>query len=431
MENPEISRGNNVYPLWEGHVATHVDRPVHFVFRMHHAARIAAAWGKEAAALASNHVADVLAGLAGEQGDVTPLGDDGVAVSLSPSGAFSGDEGAARFAAVAVHDIGLTPLRFGDEAIHVSVCSAWANGSREGCAATFQSLLEGLAKADPPLPCSYTNTLLRADMALVAGLLGAVASDRLVLAWQPVRGQAASTAALYHEGLSRLLGDDGQCLSAGGMIEAVERVGLAYVLDRHVVMRVVAELMIAPDVCLAANISARSACFEGWWDEVGAMLARRPDVAGRLVIEITETAALPDVSQAADFVSRMRRLGVSIALDDFGVGHASVRQLMALRPDIVKIDRFFVWWAGQSERGRQTLAHLVGLANSLASTVIVEGVENGRDDDLVTRAGGIWRQGYHVGAPSVARPWKSRTISEPTPLPVHDAAAPRPFRRGA
>ena len=75
-----------------------------------------------------------------------------------------------------------------------------------------------------------------------------------------------------------------------------------------------------------------------WWDEIKERLRCAPDLARRLVVEITETAAIPDISDAARLVSDLRRVGCRVAIDDLDAGFASVRQLLALAPDIVKIE---------------------------------------------------------------------------------------------
>src|SRR5690606_435567 len=101
----------------------------------------------------------------------------------------------------------------------------------------------------------------------------------------------------------------------------------------------------------------------------------------------------------------MRSLGCRIAMDDFGVGFASMRRLLALSPDIVKIDSLFVRRAPQSQRNKQILAHMIGLARAIAPCVIVEGIETKDQFWLAEKLGVEWAQGTLTGGPSAIRSW--------------------------
>jgi len=100
----------------------------------------------------------------------------------------------------------------------------------------------------------------------------------------------------------------------------------------------------------------------------------------------------------------LRRHGCHIVIDDFGAGHASIRQLLAFKPEVVKVDRFFVHYAKASTQGFAALGHLIGLAESLGALAVVEGIETAAESEMARQAGGCWQQGYHLGRPSFARP---------------------------
>jgi len=251
-------------------------------------------------------------------------------------------------------------------------------------------------------------------MALASKLLLAIApaepgrnaAPTPALFWQPIRHAGDSSAIFYHEALIRLIDHDFEPRSPAATFLSLERLGLVRVVDHYVISQVLDELEMAPDIVLGVNISARSVVRDKWWDEIKDRLQRAPDLAGRLVIEITETAAIPDVSSAVRLVSDLRRLGCRIAIDDFGTGFSSVRQLLALAPDIVKIDRFFLRRGMACDRQREALRHLIALARSLGATVIVEGVESDEQAEVALEAGGIWQQGYHWGRPAASRSWR-------------------------
>ena len=276
----------------------------------------------------------------------------------------------------------------------------------------------------------------RADMTLVGSCLGAIEASRsaipsragpteLHLAWQPICAAQDPATILYREALLRVMTAADVHGSPHDTIQAFERLGFATLLDRYVVDRVIEELERSPDIVLGVNISAQSARWNGDWEEICAHFAAHPGVASRLILEVTESTPIADIGETALFVSRMRRTGCRIAVDDFGVGHASIRQLLALAPDIVKIDHVFLRRAVVSNAGLETLTHMVALAGSIASTVIVEGIEDEADLELAHAAGAEWQQGYHFARPTCGMPWRNSAKHRSVGIPGFAATAAR------
>lgn len=260
----------------------------------------------------------------------------------------------------------------------------------------------------------------REDMTVAARVMDSLCEDAsgdiLVIHTQPVRNARDATEILYGEALARFIGRDGRARPTGDVVRALERLGFVGILDRYVVEEVVAELAARPDLVLAVNISAQSARSEPWWQDVELRLRRDPDLAARLIIEITETTAIPDIDAAVHFCTRMRRLGCRIALDDFGAGHASLRQLMALSPDLVKIDGPYLSRALRSQRDREIFVHIAQLAKALGALVVAEGVENEAQAALAIEAGIIWQQGCYWGAPALTRAWRCSVTHNAWPV---------------
>ena len=102
-----------------------------------------------------------------------------------------------------------------------------------------------------------------------------------------------------------------------------------------------------------------------WWSALGALLRAHAGVAERLTVEITETAAIHDIDDTRGFVARVKDLGCRIAIDDFGAGYTSFRNLRKLGVDIVKIDGAFVQNIMRSEDDRAFVRTLIDLAKRL------------------------------------------------------------------
>ncbi|HEV2301936.1 MAG TPA: GGDEF and EAL domain-containing protein [Stellaceae bacterium] len=232
----------------------------------------------------------------------------------------------------------------------------------------------------------------------------ALVQDRLFFAFQPVVSAATGNVD-YYECLLRMRETDGRAVAAEEFVAAVEQAGLIRLIDRHALNKAVVELEGDPEVRLGCNVSGLTAADRPWLRALMSQLRKRPDFASRLVVEITETAALYDIEGAIHFVSALRECGCRVALDDFGAGHTSLRHLQNLAVDTVKIDRSFIRNLASSPENRVFLRHLLGLAKGFGLATVAEGVEN-PEDAAILRAEGIgYLQGYHIGRPSFERPW--------------------------
>src|SRR5258708_9863413 len=178
------------------------------------------------------------------------------------------------------------------------------------------------------------------DHKVRATLEAAHREDRLRFAFQPVI--SATTGEIdYYECLLRLQGNDGEIIDAGEFVADVERFGLAGTFDRMVLEKAIKELAAYPGVCLGFNISGLTAANRAWLDDFLRTARDRRSIMRRVVVEITETAALADLEEAARFVDALRETDCRVALDDFGAGHTSLRCLQSLAVHMVKIDGSF------------------------------------------------------------------------------------------
>jgi diguanylate cyclase (GGDEF)-like protein len=244
----------------------------------------------------------------------------------------------------------------------------------------------------------------RLGMAVGERVQRALREDRLVFAYQPV--VAADTGVVdYYECLLRMMGEDGSVISAGEFVPVIEQLGFIRVIDRHVLEKAVAEVAAHPGIRLGFNISGLTATDYAWLRAITSILKGKSEVASRLVIEITETAALHDIEESARFVTALRDLGCRIALDDFGAGFTSLRHLQALAVDTVKIDGSFVRNLGQNHENQIFLRHLVGLATGLGLETVAECVETSHEAAILRREGVGYLQGYYFGKPSIEHPW--------------------------
>ena len=255
---------------------------------------------------------------------------------------------------------------------------------------------------------------------VILGRVGGL-EGRVILAYQPIV-DATTHEVDHYECLLRLRRRDGQIATAGQFVPLVEQSGLMRLVDRRALELAVEELCGHPRVHLAVNISGHTAADRGWLRMLTAMVRGMPELAERLTVEITETVALQDIEDTARFVAKLRDLGCRVALDDFGAGYTSFRNLKALDVDCVKIDGSFVKGLSDNIDNQLFVRTLLGLAEGLGLKTVAECVETAADAALLARRGVRYLQGWHFGKPVIERPWLNSPAIAPRPVAP---AAPR------
>ncbi|MET0383361.1 MAG: EAL domain-containing protein, partial [Burkholderiaceae bacterium] len=175
----------------------------------------------------------------------------------------------------------------------------------------------------------------------------ALDEDTFALFAQRIDALKGRPGGLHAEVLLRMAQPDGSFVAPGAFLPAAERFHLASRIDRWVLRSVVEWMAALPDPSrielLSVNLSGQSVgdrTFHRWALELLAKAG--PRICRALCLEITETAAVTNMADAAAFVDEVRAVGVQVALDDFGAGAASFGYLKTLRVDILKIDGQFV-----------------------------------------------------------------------------------------
>lgn len=244
----------------------------------------------------------------------------------------------------------------------------------------------------------------REEMGLANYLSQALNEGRLRLAYQPIIDSKTGKVAHY-EALLRLAGEDGKITSAGALIPVAERMGFVPIIDCTVLEKVVAELRADADVCLAINVSNMTIQDSRWLNLLTELMTQTPEIAPRLSIEITETAVHGDLKHSARFCAEVQALGCMIALDDFGSGYTSFRQLKTLSIDFVKIDGAFVRDLTDNSDSRLFVKILLDFTRGFGLKSVAEFVENGEIAKMLMDLGVDYLQGYYFGKPSNTRPW--------------------------
>jgi diguanylate cyclase (GGDEF)-like protein len=232
----------------------------------------------------------------------------------------------------------------------------------------------------------------------------ALKESRLKLAYQPIV-QARSRQVSHHECLLRMVKPDGSILTAGHFVPAAEQMGIVHLVDRFALEATINKLRAHKKVTLAVNVSGTAASDPAWLQDFVEYVRTARDVADRLIVELTETAALHHFEENSRFVSQLRELGVRVAIDDFGAGYTSFRNLQMLRVDTVKIDGSYVENLSASPENQVFVRTLVGLARSFDIKTVAEWVSSEDDAALLQNFGVDCFQGFHFGQPIMDPTW--------------------------
>ncbi|MBI1272932.1 MAG: EAL domain-containing protein [Alphaproteobacteria bacterium] len=253
--------------------------------------------------------------------------------------------------------------------------------------------------------CRETMREAAPDANEIAALVRtAIADNKIQLAWQPIV-ESSTGEVLFYEALARLSDEAGRPLSAAAFIPVVEQLGLSYAFDCKVLALAVEELKQHPSLQLSINVSGYTAAQPGWSGEVQTAMAGRRDISERLIIEITETADVIDFEHTTNFIAANQAMGGRTALDDFGAGFTSIKQLRTLPVQIMKLDRALVTDLLDHHEQQVVIRSLVALARGLGLRIVAEGVEDQDVADWLSAHHVDYQQGYHHGRPQMNRPW--------------------------
>ena len=238
-------------------------------------------------------------------------------------------------------------------------------------------------------------------------ILDALNQRRVQLAYQPI--VAAKSRKLHHyECLLRLRRPDGEIVSAGRFIIAAERLGLVHLLDRRALELASETLLKDPDVHLALNVSAATVKDRvASEDYLSALRALGPQ-AKRVTLELTETVALDDPAMASAFSNDVRALGCGFAIDDFGSGYTTFRNLMAIEADMIKIDGTLIEGIATDANKQMFVRMMVDLAQTFSVKTVTEMVDDRGDAEVLRRLNVDYLQGFMFGVPSPAPAWQRR-----------------------
>jgi diguanylate cyclase (GGDEF)-like protein/PAS domain S-box-containing protein len=248
----------------------------------------------------------------------------------------------------------------------------------------------------------------RDDMGWIAKINRAVDENRFVLYHQPIvpLDEHAGFAAKA-EVLIRLVNEDGSIASPGDFIPAAERYNLMPLIDRWVVrnsLRAYRTLMdrksAVADGIISINLSGPSLLDESLIEVILEETREDRVDSSRICFEITETAAIQNLSYASRFMKKLKDEGFTFSLDDFGSGFSSFSYLRNLPVDYLKIDGSFVQSIDESEISYAMVESINSIGHVMGIKTIAEFVKSAEIKRRLIEIGVDYAQGYEIAKPS-------------------------------
>lgn len=226
--------------------------------------------------------------------------------------------------------------------------------------------------------------------------------DELVAYFQPIidltSGDICSA-----EALARWIHREHGMIGPDRFIAMAEDTGLILPLGNKILEQSLQEARYCKDIGkvlrISINVSARQFQQRDFCDQVMRKITDAGVDPDSIMLEITESVLMENLSVVKDSLQDARRCGVRVALDDFGTGYSSLQYLADLPVDVLKLDRCMISELENNERRLRLVRSLVYMAHELGLSVVAEGIENEKQEQIMRDLGPIMGQGYFFSRP--------------------------------
>ena len=248
-------------------------------------------------------------------------------------------------------------------------------------------------------------TELENRLELEGGLNTAVQQQQFFLLYQPIFSLPSRTV-VDVEALIRWKHPRRGVLGPDGFIPLAEDSGLIVAIGRWVLAQACAQAASwradGLNVAVSVNVSGYQLGRSDFLDDLSRALEDSGIAPSSLMLEVTETTVVRNLSAACKQLEAARALGVRVALDDFGTGYTSLSNLQRVPADVLKIDRSFAAALLDGGPSRHLLEAILGLGKALSLAVVAEGIEQQEQLDALAAMGCEMVQGHLLGEPAPA-----------------------------
>ncbi len=268
-------------------------------------------------------------------------------------------------------------------------------------AAMYEAKVAGRARSAMYVPELEARFAHRVE--LRSAIEHGLAHRQFSLQYQPIH-DIASADLVGFEALLRWQRPDGSTMSPGDFLPVAEASGQIIPLGRWVVHAALRQLgawrEVQPDLVMAINVSPRQLGEPGFVEEVAALLATHRVPSSAVTFEVTETMLVDDPERTSVRLRALKDLGVRLAIDDFGAGHAAIGFLLRFPVDVIKFDRQLIASLDVNRHESEAMIRsITSLAHALGLETVAEGIERPEQLTTLRDLGCAKAQGYHLSRP--------------------------------
>ena len=281
-----------------------------------------------------------------------------------------------------------------DPTIPISVIYGRANSA-------LRTIRESMKKTVAYFDSNLLNRLLF-EQEVIGNFRNALKNKQFHMYLQPLARENGEI--FGAEALARWIKPDGSMVMPGDFIEILEQAGFIHELDMFIWECAIKQLSAwkdteKKDLMISVNMSVKDFFSTEVYQVLSDLVEKYQVDAGKLRLEITETALLEEPESCDAIIKRLRKKGFIVEIDDFGKGYSSISMLKDIQADVMKIDMSLLHEIDRKPRSKIILKSIIGLANDLGMEVITEGVETAEQLKMLSDMGCHLFQGFYFSHP--------------------------------
>lgn len=286
--------------------------------------------------------------------------------------------------------------------VYVQVVAGMSTGHDQGCFHESEVALQFAKKNKLRLQIYHSELNVQKEIEknfYISRLLNdAIYNDNVIVHYQPIFNNKTREYEKF-EALVRIKDDNEKIISPGLFLEVAKKMGIYKALTRHIIRASIEAIREKPNYEVSVNLT-----YEDIADpknrEFMESLFSAPDIANRIVLEITESEEIKDLQNIKKFLAKMQNIGCKIAIDDFGSGYSNFRYMLDIDADYIKIDGSLITGLPNDRSSLEIVTAITSFAKKMNIKTIAEYVSTQEIFDAVVALGIDYSQGFYFSPPA-------------------------------